>query len=357
MERTLLKYVDKKTIQARITSKLVKPMFFPNFFGLKKVNSLKWETLVGEKGAPIMADVISWDSAAPIKSREVIEKLSGDIEKIAIKMAMTESEINEYNDLLYKVQGRQDLKDLLDLVYKDTDTCYNGVRGRKEFLAFQLMSTGELLLNAQNNGAGKYMAQSVNYGVPDGNKTGAAVVWSNAESATPITDIKAKVKYAKEQGDVIKHIIMLPDQFAQLQNAAETKDMVKYYINNTDKMLITQDKLNEFLIANQLPPVALIDPMVRHESKNHKRTVKRCWEEHRVSFITEKQIGEFQHAPIAGENNVTKAVKTKQNDILVSKWCEEEPYREFTKAEANTWPVLHDPSELYLLRTNATTWS
>ena len=50
MERSLIKQVNRKNMGARLNSRKVKPVFFPNFFGVKQKDSLKWETLTGEKG-------------------------------------------------------------------------------------------------------------------------------------------------------------------------------------------------------------------------------------------------------------------------------------------------------------------
>ena len=58
---------------ARLNTRHVKPVVFPNFFGVKRKTSLKWETLTGEKGAPVMADVISFDASAPQKTRRYPE--------------------------------------------------------------------------------------------------------------------------------------------------------------------------------------------------------------------------------------------------------------------------------------------
>ena len=88
MERSLIRQVNKKNMSARLNSRHVKPMYYPNFFTPKRVTSLKWETLVGEKGAPVIADVVSFDSSAPEKTREVISKMSGDIPKTAVKRGM-----------------------------------------------------------------------------------------------------------------------------------------------------------------------------------------------------------------------------------------------------------------------------
>ena len=82
MERSLIKQVNRKNMGARLNSRKVKPVFFPNFFGVKQKNSLKWETLTGEKGAPVIADVIS--SILPHRKRNV--KLSARCQVISLRL-------------------------------------------------------------------------------------------------------------------------------------------------------------------------------------------------------------------------------------------------------------------------------
>ena len=70
MERSILSLVNQANLEGRLRSNPI-PMFFPNFFGIKEVSTLTWKTLVGEQGVPVIADVISFDSSAPQKGREV----------------------------------------------------------------------------------------------------------------------------------------------------------------------------------------------------------------------------------------------------------------------------------------------
>ena len=151
MERSLIKQVNKKNMSARLNSRHVKPMYYPNFFTPKRVTSLKWETLVGEKGAPVIADVVSFDSSAPEKTREVISKMSGDIPKIAVKRGMNESDYQEYKNLERDAQGDAEQMELLNLSFKDQDFVYNAVRGRVEWLSMQYMSRAGFNLSAKNN--------------------------------------------------------------------------------------------------------------------------------------------------------------------------------------------------------------
>lgn len=169
MERSLIKQVNQKNMAARLNTRHVKPMYFPNFFGIKAKSSLKWETLVGEKGAPVVADVISFDSSAPQKTREVVSKLSGDIPKTALKRGMNESDYNEYKQLERDAQGDAQQMEVLNLAFKDEDFVYNGVRGRFEWWCMQLMSKAGFHLTAQNNN-GIVTAEFVGCGMPSANK-------------------------------------------------------------------------------------------------------------------------------------------------------------------------------------------
>jgi len=360
MERTLLKEVNKTSISARLKSKNVKRLVFPNFFSLKKVSSLKFETLVGEKGVPVMADVISYDAKSPLKTRKVVEKLSGDIPKTGIKRNMTEGQILEYEDLRHKVRDRADLLSLLDLIFNDLDFVYNGVNARMEWLSMQAMSLGAISLTKTNNAGGLVTEKALDYQIPSDNKSGVATAWSDAANAKPIDNLEAVVDAAEAKGIVFSHIVMRKDTFKQLKYAADTKSKLEGWVNNTTKLTVTKKVINEYLIANELPPILVVNPSVQHESTKGNRTIVNPWAANRVSFITSLSVGTIQHAPIAAEGSAEirkVATLVKRAFVLVTKWAENEPYSEWTKAEANAFPVIDDPTEIYLMRTDQANWA
>jgi hypothetical protein len=43
--------------------------------------------------------------------------------------------------------------------------------------------------------------------------------------------------------------------------------------------------------------------------------------------------------------------------VLISKWSDLEPFGEFTKGQANAFPVFNDVDSIYILKVNGTTWS
>lgn len=359
MERSLLKQVNKKNMSARLNSRHVKPMYFPNFFTPKKVSSLKWETLVGEKGAPVIADVISFDASAPEKTREVISKMSGDIPKTAIKRGMNESEYQEYKDMERDAQGDADQLELLNLSFKDTDFVYNGVRGRMEWWAMQFMSRGGFNLSAKNNN-GIVTTEFVGCGMLEKNKKKSSADWSSASTADGLQDIEDTVSAAANEGVNLRYVVMLTTDFTLLKKQKSTIDKIKGWVNQTAKITITKKVINEYLAEQENPvQIITISPAVRIEDANHKRKTICPWLKHRVCFLEDLNVGNIQHGPIMAENSESlrkKAIMVRKDFILITKFSTEEPFKEWTKAEANAIPVVNDPDAMYILKTDGKDW-
>lgn len=359
MERSLIKQVNRKNMEARLNTRKVKPVYFPNFFGIKAKTSLKWESLTGEKGAPVIADVISYDASAPIKKREVVGKMSGDIPKTAIKRGMNESDWNEYTQLARDASGDANQMAILDLAFKDQDFVYNGVRGRFEWWAMQLMSNAGFVLNATNNN-GVVTEEFVGCGMPNANKKKSAVDWATSATADGLQDIEDVIVAASADGVSIKYVIMRSDTFSLLKKQKATVDKLKGWVNNTTKLTVTKQVINDYLAAQEKPvQIIIVDPAVRIEDKAHKRTTVNPWEANRVTFVEDLQVGDIQHGPIAAESSPEYkklATTVKKDFVFISKWSELEPFGEWTKAEANAIPVINDPDAMYILKTDAKDW-
>ncbi len=357
MERSLLKEVNKKSMSARISTHGMKPMFFPNFFGTKRRASLKWEALLGSKGIPVKADIIAWDASGGEKTRKTIQKASGDIPKTHIKRSMNESTWNEYKQLSNDASVEE--KQILDLVFEDTDFCFTGVRAEMEFLCMQIMSKAELSLNKQNNN-GVVTETAVDFGVPAVNKSGVSVLWSVAATATPIADIQAIVDKAETDGVVLQYVIMRKSDFRKLMAAKETIDRIKGWKGLSGKLTLNKELLNAYLEDEMGVKIVVVNPSVKHEDNStHAQTTLSPWEEGRILFTPDLSIGDIQHGPIAAEESETlrkKAVLVKNDFILTTKWSELEPFKEWTKSEANAFPVLNDPEVLYYLDVAHAKW-
>lgn len=360
MERSLLKMVNQVNLMARLNTKYVRPMYYPNFFGLKKVSVLEWSTLVGDQGAPVMADAISFDATAPQKSREVIRKLSGDIPKIAVRRGMNEKDYNEYRRLQFDCNNDADKLALLNLAFKDTDFVYNAVRARMEWFCLQLLSRGGFALNASNN-AGIVTVEFVGCGMPKENKRVSTADWANAGTANGLQDIADTLEEASKRGRDIKYVVMHASDLILLCKQKSTSDTLKGWINNTGKLTVTKESINAYLATLPVPvKIVTVNSTVRYEDKNHMRKTVSPWERGRVAFLEDAQVGKIQYGPIASEDSPAvreKALMVKKDFVLVTKWSELSPFKEWTMAEANAMPVIDDPEGLFILKTDGTAWA
>lgn len=359
MERSLIKQVNRKNMAARLNTRYVKPVYFPNFFGEKKKTSLKFETLTGEKGAPVIADVISFDASAPQKTRETIGKISGDIPKIAVKRGMNESDYYEYQQLVRDAQGDADQIEILNLAFKDLDFVYNAIRGRMEWWSMQLMSRGGFHLSAKNNN-GVVTAEFVGCGMPAENKRKSIADWSDVTKANGLQDIEDTVIAASENGVTIRYVVMHTADFSLLKKQKTTFETLKSWVNTTSKMLVTKKLINEYLAEQEIPvQIVTVNPSVRIEDAAHRRRTVNPWERKRICFLEDLKVGDIQHGPIAAESSAALqkiALMIKQGFVLITKWSELEPFKEWTKAEANATPVVNDPEALFILKADGEEW-
>ncbi len=363
MERTLLKELTKANVEAYVNRQreaFLQNMFWQKFFPLKYTTQLTWESLSGSGGNPVMADVIEYNASAPLKTRRVISKTNGDIPKIAIKRQMDEKDYNDYITL--KALANDSNKSaLLDLVFNDVDFCYTGVMARTEFLAMQALSYGAISLTTANNN-GIITEVACEFGIPSANKTGVTTSWATAASATPIADITTVQAAAKAAGYSLKYAIMDLATFRLMVATTEVKDQYAVYqrVSISRKTTPTLADLNDMLAANFLPTIMIVDSNVRFESNAHALTSIASWKTGYVTFVPDFLVGNVLHGPIAEENAPSvkdKAIMVKRDHVLISKWSELEPFAEFTKGQANAFPRFNDVNNIYIIKTDATTWS
>lgn len=364
MERSILREITQANVEAyvnRAREQFLQRMFWNKFFPLKYTTQLTWESLSGSGGNPVMADVVEYNSSAPLKTRRTVSKKTGDIPKIAIKRQMDEKDMNEYNVMKALAQADANKMALLDLVFNDIDFCYTGVQARTEHLAMQALSYGSLVLDKNNNN-GIVTETTVDFGIPSANKTAVSTIWATAASATPIADITTVVDAAKDAGYSIGYIVMDKATLRYMLATTEVKDKFAFFqrISVSRKADISFDELNTMLEAYMLPRVIVVDSTVRFESKAHALTSIAAWKTGYVSFIPDMVVGNIMHGPIAEESSADvkkKATLVKRDHILLTKWSELEPFGEFTKGQANAFPRFSDVDGIRILKTNGTSWA
>jgi hypothetical protein len=361
MKATLIQGLKEKDMQAMLNQLNLNPFYFDKLFPLKFTPTLTWKSLNAESGTPIMADVVSYNSTAPKKSRQIVERLSGDIPKIAIKREKEESDLNEYFQLLHYANTTEGAQAILDFIYNDVEFCYTGVNARLEYLALQALSTGKVTLNKDNND-GMVLETAVDFLVPDASKKGVSVTWTSAHASTskPITNLKDLVKAAKRAGNKLGYALMDQDTFDALAVSQETIDFcASWVVKATNLATIPSiESVNRAFSADKnLPQIVIIDQTLQSEIKGV-RAYQTPWEPGVVTLIPDLVVGNTYYAPLADELvKDSVATKVKRGHAMIKKYSIEEPVTEVTLGLSNAFPVWASAGKSILIDTTHASWS
>jgi len=353
MEHSILKEATPKNMEVYLKNRVYDRLYYPDFFPIKRVNTLTYETLIGSRGNRVAADVVSYNSSAPEKTRKVISRLTGEIPPIRMKKIMRETDLNDYN--VMKAMGNADMQQLLDLIFGDVDACVDGVNGRLEWLAIQAMAGGTIILSTTNS-AGVITQAAIDFQLPSTNKeveSAANKYWTTAAYATntPISDIETIITEAKAAGSRIAHIVMNTSKWIAFRTSTQVQNYTSamYAGGSLIKLAPTLQQANDMLRAQGLPDIIVIDTAIDIETEAHTITSVDPWldassADRYVLFCPELPLGNMLVGPIAMETNPPKqATVAKKGHILVSKWSDVDPVAEYTMGETNafiSWPTI-----------------
>lgn len=362
MKTSLIQGLNEKDMNAVVNIFPLNDFYYLSLFPTKFSPTLTWKAIAADLGIPVAADVVSFNSSAPKKSREIVSRLTGDIPKIEISRAKEESDLNEYYQLLHYANSVAGAQAIMDWIYDDVEFCFKGVNARLEWIALQALSLGKVVLDKTNN-AGVITETAVDFLVPAAQKVGVAVTWSSALAATsaPITNIKARVKAMKALGKPVKYMLMDQDTFDAMAISAEVINYCASWVVRATNLatLPSLASVNMALTSNNLPTIVIIDSAVALENNAGTRSVVYPWTTGVITFLPDLNPGNTFYAPLADELvKSSTAIKTMRGHIMIKKYSLEEPsIQEITKGLSNSFPVWSSAQNSSLMYTLATTWT
>lgn len=322
----------------------------------KAIPTLTYKTVLGQEVRP-MADVVAYDADYPQKRREVLGKITGDIPALRVIKKMDEVDLNNYGQFL--AMKDVDINAVMDLVFGDVQYCYAGCLNRLSYLGFQALSTGIIALDGANN-AGIVTEEDIDFQIPADNKSGASVLWDAEDISTtkPITDIIAITNTARDAGVILKRMLMSRTTFSYLRRSQETINLCFGQSGVGVTKLPNVALVNENLVADGLPSIDIIDSFFQFENALHDITNLQAWDEGKVAFLPQDIVGSTLHCRTAEEQFPPKQVtQTKKDVVLISKWSEVAPIKEFTAGAVNGFPSIALVNQIRLLNTlNVTDW-
>jgi len=331
---------------------LFAPTWFQNYFTwAPQQMSLSFESVIGRSRIEAAASIIARGSTAPLRGRQGLEKLTGSIPQIAEKFQMLES---DYRDFLTLQQLNTDensrKQQLLDLLFSDVKRVGDAVMKRMDIMCLEGISTGYISLTVNNNPDGLVLQDAIPLLMPAGNFQNASISWDSS-TATPFTDIMDVVNTAQAAGKKFAAILMTRSRFLKMVVTDEVKSFIANFINlrNLTKVLPTLQQVNDYLQANLLPPITLVDEVVGIEKDGVISTL-RPFKDENVVFIPSGNMGVIKNSiAIEQLRPVSDVSYATFNNALISKFSETDPFREWTKAELNAFPAFEAIDNIYIL--------
>lgn len=351
--------LTEKDMQGVINTYDFKPFYFPTLYPLKEQATLTWKSLVAQAGLKIAADIVSRGASIPRKTREAINRIQGDIPKIAISREMNEQEITDY-DIALALAGTPDTVAIVEFWAEDMNFCWQGVASRIEWMALRQISQGKIRLDQTNN-QNVVTEFDVDYEIDAKQKIGTQNKWSAGSTAKPLTDFASVLEIGKKGGFSPKFAFMNQNTFAKL---SETEEVIK------QSSSFAQNALG----ISQTPDLAVVNSMLAKQPRlkglqlvvidqdittevNGKRETGNPFVDDVVMFSESKVLGTtYWKTPVDMKLQGTDALKVMNGPICVKKWSEEEVVVEVTQGIANAFPAWNGAQRSVLLNVEKTTF-
>lgn len=348
-------YSDKLQVMVDASADKFAPTWFKNYFDMGiPTTSLTFTTAIGRSRIEAAASIVDRDGRTPIRSRQALEKLSGEVPAIKEMFKMSDADYRNFLTLQnMSVSDELKKKQLLDLMFGDTKKVGDSSMKKLDLMTLEAISTGKITITTTNNPDGLVASDEIDLLMPLANKKDAAVSWNTSATATPITDINTVVTAAADSGKSIGKILMSRGRFLKMAATTEVRNMISGFlrINSKDQITPVLSQVNDYLSANLLPVIEIVDEVIGIE-KDGVITTVRPFKDENVSFIPSGKLGVIHNAiAIEKLRPVSGVAYADFNGALISKWSENEPFGEYTKVELNAFPGVEAIDSIFILNT------
>lgn len=318
---------------------------------------LTFETLIGRSKLQAAASIVDIDSPAPKRSRGSMEKFTG---KIPTMKEGFDKDQGDYRALVSLIEDNMVANDekknqLIDILYNDLAKVSTSIDRRLDIMFFQMMTSFAVDISVTNNPDGTAFG-TVNLPIQSYQLNPVAKVWTD-NTSDPLTDIETVINTAANTfGRRFKEIWIDNAKWLQIKNYAAVKSALSGYNNpgSNAKFLTTLNSVNEYLGANNLPPLRVWNVRYNIEKDGVDQIIN-PFNANNIVFVPEGQLGVVENAwSIESREPVDNITYANYDKVLVKKYRQSNPWRETTEAEVNAMPVLTALDGIWIMKTDAT---
>ena len=318
------------------------PYFYKSLLTPDYTSDSRWASILAKYNR-VSADVVALDSELPVKSRDTIEVVSGDIPKIGMKMYLTEKQMKDIQSL---IATSRPTAQIVDKIFTDLPRVIEGVYETIEGIFLSELSTG-VGIAPRSNGTGV----RVDMKFLDANKFGVKALWSDTK-ANALDDLQKIFDKAMDDENVITDMYA-DDEF--LKAFYSNEQVRQQYAFNQgfvgDKIpVLDLEKAQEVVRRKWGVELHRVARKIRTEL-NGERKNSDAWAKGTAAFTCDERLGSLVWTDLVESTKPVPNVtyETADDFILVSKYSQTDPWREFTASQAMVVPVLNNVDRIYLL--------
>lgn len=312
----------------------------------------KWSSLVA-KHTRVKADIVALDSELPLKSRDSIERLNGDIPKLGMKYYLSEKQMKDIDNMLANASISE--RTIVEKIFEDVPHVVEGIYEELEDIFQSLLSSG---IGLAHNNVGQGIR--LDMGFYKENMFGVAALWSNTK-ADVIKDIDKVFKKAKKDGNRITDIYVDDTWLDAFENNEGVRSLYGFqqgYAGSAIVPVLDEEQAASVIRRKWKANLHLVDRRIIAEA-NGEREDFCAWANGVASFVCSDVVGDLVWttcAEMAPERQVAGVTYQIANEfILVSEYSSNDPLREYTSSQAMVVPVLNNVNKIYLLNSTEVT--
>lgn len=329
------------------------PFLFTDMLDNEYSPDSRWQSISG-KYQNVAADVVALGAPTPLKKRDSLNNYVGDIPKISIMRSLNEVEMKRIEVMI--AQNRPE-EEIIRRIFDDIPFVINGVDERIEDLFQSMLSTGT---GKAVNNVGEAVRFDMGYSDYADNHRGVAAVWNtsniSAGTAKPIDDIQKVLDQAERDGNSVINCLADNTALRAMYAAPQVRNYFGFQNNfagdSSSIPTLSYSQLQR-VFADEWGINLIRVRRTTTTEINGVRADHKAWADGRMVFTCDQRVGALAYTGVAEESYPVAGVDyQKANDYtLVSKFSEQEPLMEYTKAQAMAVPVLRNVNRIYSLDT------
>ncbi|RQO79139.1 hypothetical protein DBR40_05310 [Pedobacter sp. KBW01] len=316
--------------------------------------SLTFESVIGRSRVKAAASLVDPDAPAPKRGRPNLETLTGKIPTMKEGFEMNQADYRSLMTIKENSRLKQNGVDemIVNFLNNDLKDAASSTDDRLDIMHIQGYSSFKVDASVIVNPDGITVGEVDLLAQPEQTRQ-VAKVWSDP-TADPLKDIEAVVEYASGIGRSFSKIQIDRTTWGVMKNLASVKSAISAFYNpgSNKNYVVTLSSVNEYLVENLLPTIEVVNYRYGIQ-KDGIVSLINPFKATNVVFLPAGKLGTLHNA-VAIEEWKKSPLKSyaKYGTALLSKFQDDNPWKEFTEVEMNAFPGLEAIDGIMHLQTD-----